>query len=154
MATTAPENAPVGSAPYGSYPPQLPLTPGSYSNASFTVGPAGKISAISSGSGIGNLAVTQVPNAASPYSVVAGDQFIAASAGVSSPTEIDLPAATGSGRVLIIKKMDANAEDIEVTPNGSDTIDGTAAAYDLATQYNAVQIVDYAAGAWAIIASY
>lgn len=60
----------------------------------------------------------------------------------------NLPAATGSGNVAIIKKIDANAHNIAVTPNGSDTIDGVNAAVDIAIQWSVLRVVDAASGAW------
>jgi hypothetical protein len=144
---SAPENAPVGSQDYGSFPPQLPLTPGDYSNSHIHVDSNGKITLVANGSGIGNLTVVAVST--TPYNVGASDQFIGASASAGSDTVINLPAATGSGRVIIVKKMDSNAHNIDVTPNGTDTIDGLNAADVIAVQYASVNYVDYGAGAWA-----
>ena len=56
--------------------------------------------------------------------------------------------AAGSGNVAIIKKIDANAHNIAVTPNGSDTIDGVNAAVDIAIQWSVLRVVDAASGAW------
>jgi hypothetical protein len=95
-----------------------------------------------------------IANAASPYSVLAADMFLAVSAGVSTPTVIDLPAATGSGRVLIVKKVDANAQNVAVTPHGTDDIDGANSAFNISTQYTAYSFIDYAAGQWGIMATY
>lgn len=86
--------------------------------------------------------------AQSPYTVGTTDEFLAVSAGAASPTAIDLPPATGSGRTLVIKKVDANAEAVEVVPFGTDTIDGSNAPDSWTVQYQTNQYIDYAAGVW------
>jgi hypothetical protein len=91
--------------------------------------------------------VVTVSAALSPYTVGNTDEFIAASAGAAAATVIDLPAATASGRAIVIKKMDANAFNITVTPAGTDTIDGNAVV-NIAIQNDALRLVDLAAGAW------
>ena len=75
-----------------------------------------------------------------PCSASAGADFV-----------FNLPAATGTGHVAVIKKMDPNAHNIAVTPNGTDTIDGVNAAVDVSIQYDTVTVCDYALGAWIII---
>lgn len=58
--------------------------------------------------------------------------------------------ATGSGRQMIFKKVDAvNA--VAITPDGTDTIDGVGAAYSLAVQYDSLTLIDTATGEWSII---
>lgn len=98
------------------------------------------------------FANTTIVNGQSPYTVVTTDEFIAASAGAGADTVVDLPAAVGSiqgtSRALIIIKMDANAHNVAVTPAGADTINGVAAAVNLASQYDVVRLVDAAAGMW------
>ena len=62
-----------------------------------------------------------------PYTVAEGDYVILVE-GTGSPRTIDLPAkANHAGRVLIIKDATGNASsnNIEIDPNGSETIDGT-----------------------------
>lgn len=93
--------------------------------------------------------VVTVAATASPYTAAATDEFIAASASSAAATVIDLPAATGSGRTICVKKMDANAQNIAVTPNGSDKIDG-ASVYNLTAQYDVARLADIGAGVWAI----
>lgn len=93
------------------------------------------------------FATVNIVQAQSPYGVQATDVLINASASASAATEVDLPASTGSGRALIVIKVDANAENINVTPNGSDTING-GGAVALASQYNLVRLVDGQSGNW------
>ena len=62
-----------------------------------------------------------------PYTVAEGDYVILVE-GTGSPRTINLPAkANHAGRVLIIKDATGNASsnNIEIDPNGSETIDGT-----------------------------
>ena len=62
-----------------------------------------------------------------PYTVAEGDYVILVE-GTGSPRTINLPAkANHAGRVLIIKDATGNASsnNIEMDPNGSETIDGT-----------------------------
>lgn len=97
------------------------------------------------------MTLTVITNASSPYAVAAmGNQFIAASAGVASDTIIDLFAAQGTGDLVTIKKIDANAFNIVVTPNGTDTIDGQTTD-TLTQQWESRTYLDYSAGKWAII---
>ena len=59
----------------------------------------------------------------------------------------NLPAATGSGRIIIIKNIGAGAA--TVTPNGSETID--AEATQVLYPFEAISVQDYASGAWLVI---
>jgi hypothetical protein len=92
--------------------------------------------------------VVTIDNTFSPYTVGATDELIAASAGAAAATVVNLPVATGSGRTLVVKKMDANAQNIAVTPSGTDTIDGANAAVNITLRWDKVRLVDLAAGAW------
>lgn len=88
-----------------------------------------------------------IANAQSPYAVQASDVLILASAGTAAITEIDLPSATGSGRALVVAKIDAHVENVNVVAAGSDTINGSASA-SLTAQYNVLRVVDATAGLW------
>lgn len=85
-----------------------------------------------------------------PDPVTATDVFVLSSATAGADIVEDLPAATGSGRVLIFKKMDANAHNVVITPNGADMLDGANAVVNITIQYDAVRLLDAAAGAWVI----
>lgn len=90
------------------------------------------------------------PFVSSPYAIPASQNtFLAASADAGADFIADLPAATGAGITVVVKKMDANPHNIAVTPNGSDTIDGVNAADNIGTQYNSNSYFDLAAGQWA-----
>jgi hypothetical protein len=98
------------------------------------------------------LAYSVRSTSTTPDAVTATDVFIFASATAGADIIENLPAATGSGRILIFKKMDANAHNVVITPNGTDTIDGVnnATLSTLTIQYDALRLVDAASGAWAI----
>jgi len=84
----------------------------------------------------------------SPYTVLSTDRVILydPSGGAS---QVDLPAATGSGRVLVIKHNSASANAVTVEGAGAETIDG---ALNVALGARAaVQLLDSAAGAWSIL---
>jgi hypothetical protein len=83
----------------------------------------------------------------SPYTVVATDRNIVYDA-TSGASTINLPVATGSGRVLDISKKDS-VNLVTVTPNGADTIEG-AATYVLMVQYQDITLLDSASGLWLI----
>lgn len=91
--------------------------------------------------------------ATTPYAVAASDGFVGGSATIGADQVVTLPAATGTGRLLYVKKMDANAHNVVLTPAGADTIDG-AATYLLTTQYQAVAVLDSASAVWSIVGSY
>ena len=63
----------------------------------------------------------------------------------------NLPVASGSGSVGVIVKIDSNAHNIAVTPNGTDTINGVNAAVNVSVQWDSVTIVDVGSGAWVTI---
>lgn len=75
----------------------------------------------------------------------AGDGLIVCNKGTAMT--VNLLAATGSGRRLIIKSIGAGA----VTVDGADaeTIDGETT--QVMAQWDAMQLIDYAAGAWVIV---
>ncbi len=99
-------------------------------------------------SGLSLKAVTKA-FADTPYAAAAGDYTILCNA-VGGAMIVTLPAATGSGRILNIKKIDASAYPVTIDGNGAETIDG-AATYVILTQYVNITIQDGAAGAWYII---
>ena len=95
--------------------------------------------------------IVTVSFAQSPYSATLEEQqvtYYRCSSSAGADFVFDLPPATGSGYVAVIKKVDANAHNIEVTPFGSDTIDGVNAASNISIQYDFVKLVDVASGAW------
>lgn len=73
------------------------------------------------------------------------------SAGAGADFIFNLPPATGSGDVGIIKKVDAGVHSVIVTPNGTDTIDGSNSTDPIASQWAYVKLCDAQAGAWQLI---
>lgn len=65
----------------------------------------------------------------------------------ASAMVINLPAASGSGKVFQIKNINTGA--VTVTPDGADTIDEDVTV--VLSQWDNVTIVDYAANVWAIL---
>ncbi len=97
------------------------------------------------------LHVKIITYADSPYTVVPDDYFIVASAGTAADTVVLLPGATGSGRPLDIKKVDANPYSIALVPAGTDSVDDNAGSFDILTRYASYTLVDYSPGKWAIL---
>ena len=65
----------------------------------------------------------------------------------SGALALKLPAATGSGRFLRIKKVDASANAVTVTPNGTDKVEG-ASTVALSSQYAFCTLFDDSKGVW------
>jgi hypothetical protein len=64
---------------------------------------------------------------------------------------VKLPAAVKYiGRTIFIKKVDNSANAVTVTPNGSDTIEGSA-TLSLAAQWDEAHLIAGASGSWEII---
>lgn len=79
------------------------------------------------------------------YTVLTGDDIVVCNK--TSAMTVNLPVASGSGRVLIISNI--NTGIVTVDGNSSDTIDGSATVNII--QWEALQIVDYATNAWVIV---
>jgi hypothetical protein len=87
-----------------------------------------------------------IANLVSPtgaYNVQTTDDVIRA----SGTFAVNLPAATGTGKVYHIKNIGVGT--ITVTPNGSDKIDGDSSK--TLSQYTSIMLVDGAAAAWDIL---
>lgn len=81
------------------------------------------------------------------YSVAALDFEILVNAATGNVT-ISLPAATGSGRTIHVKRIDATGNTVIIDAAGSDTIDG-AANLSLPSQWIGGFLFDAASGYWA-----
>lgn len=95
-----------------------------------------------SGTATSNLTITSVNFAASPYTVLTTDQFLAVNSTGGAIT-IRLPNAPATGRVIYIKDVlgTANTNSITLTTvGGSVTIDG-ATTFVMNTQYESVSVV-------------
>jgi len=61
---------------------------------------------------------------------------------------VTLPASAGLGRIITDKNVNQGV--VDVTPSGTDTIDGVNSAAVLG-RYESVTVVDYVAGGWAVL---
>jgi hypothetical protein len=87
----------------------------------------------------------------SPYSANAGEStFYEAPASAGSDFTFNLPPATGSGQIIIVQKVDANAHNIVINPNGADTINGANSAVNstITLQYDVTRLRDSGVGTW------
>lgn len=95
---------------------------------------------------------TATPVAVTPYSVLPADQNIYVNA-LAVPVVINLPPATGSGRMINVKKVDASSNQVFVTADTTgtpDTIDGDA-VFPLVYPWSAISLQDGAANTWYIL---
>jgi hypothetical protein len=73
------------------------------------------------------------------YTILASDSIINGTGGAGGIT-ITLPAAASStGRIITITKVDAGAGDVTADGNGAETINGNA-THDLTSQYESISI--------------
>jgi hypothetical protein len=82
----------------------------------------------------------------SPYAVLSTDSTISCNA-TSGAVIINLPSATGTGRVLRVKKTDSSANGCTLTRAGSDAIDGSTTVA-LTSQYASSTVEDSASATW------
>jgi hypothetical protein len=95
---------------------------------------------------------TSLTGVAPVYAVVGTDREIISTA--TGGAEIDLPAATGTGRILKITNAVGNTTDtLNITPSGSDAIgaNGAANQFFLTSVDSWIKIQDTAAGIWTIL---
>ena len=85
---------------------------------------------------------------ATPYMVAAYDRYVDCNA-TGGAIALDLPRATGSGRLISFKKTDSSRNSCTVIAAGSDMIDGSTTD-TLNSQYVGVTVRDAASGAWDI----
>lgn len=85
--------------------------------------------------------VTGAVTLSDAYGTVLGDATLGAFA-VTLPPAADLP-----GWTFRVKKVDASANAVTVTPDGTETIDG-AASYPLTVQYQSVTVQSDGTGWW------
>ena len=94
---------------------------------------------------------TATPVAVTPYTILAADMNVYVDSS-GNPCVVNLPPATGSGRMLVIKKVDTgpNAVTIHADTTGTpDTIDGDA-EFPLVYPWASITLQDWTANAWAI----
>lgn len=115
---------------------------------SWTTG-AGTLSLTVTGTG-GFYTVTQVPQASCPYTVLSTDVLLlVGSTTLTANCVVNFPAATGTTRVILVKKQDTGAFSVAATPHTTDTFDGVNAAVNISIQYEELGFVDFASGKWA-----
>lgn len=61
---------------------------------------------------------------------------------------LNLPPATGSGNWVVIHRLTGGAANLDVTPNGTDTINGVNAAVNINAIHGVLRLTDVAVGAW------
>lgn len=105
------------------------------------------IVALSYSSALNSTSITAISASATP---AATDRYIRCTSGSSSDQTYTLPAATGTGRVIEVKKIDSGTKNCIVAGAGSDKIDG-AASYTLSAQYQAVTVQDVASAVWDVL---
>jgi hypothetical protein len=90
---------------------------------------------------------------ATPYAVASTDHTMLVDlATIGGAGQVNLPAATGSGRILIVKFWTASGgSTVKAHPDGTDSIDGTAADLTISTLYQSYTLQDVASGKWAIL---
>ena len=79
------------------------------------------------------------------YTVAAGDYVI--NCNKTSAMTVNLPAASGSGRILVIKNINTGV--VTVDGNSGDTIDGETT--QALNQWDSMTVIDYVVGGWVII---
>lgn len=83
------------------------------------------------------------------YTATTSDDHIRCDASSAAFT-ITLPAATGSGRVYTIKKIDSSANAVTVDANSTEDIDDLD-TFVLAAQFECLTIIDAATGKWDVL---
>jgi len=83
------------------------------------------------------------------YSVQSTDKNIYVTATAENNITVTLPASTGSGRVLTIKKIDDTIGTVIIEGNGSDTLDGEL-NQTLIIEHESITIQDVSTGNWYI----
>lgn len=96
----------------------------------------------------GNIYPLGVISTPGIYSVAASDFYIYANATAGTIT-VMLPPATGSGRLLVVKKIDSSANAVTVQASAGNTIDGSGSQV-IVTQYASLFIQDVMPGNWFI----
>ena len=96
--------------------------------------------------------VTPTSGTSHSYTVAAGDTVLALTTGSASDLTVDLPAATGSGRKLLLIKVDSGTNHVVATPNGSDHIEANTTV-TISSQYGKLGLLDAVSGVWSDLGS-
>jgi hypothetical protein len=93
---------------------------------------------------------TQIQSGPVTYAATTNDYVIRADC-TGGIVQIDLPDASGnSGKVYILKKIDASGNALHYVAGGADTIDGDSSG-NLTVRYDAISVVANETGSWDII---
>lgn len=87
-----------------------------------------------------------------PYTCDPGAQIVLAAATSGAPCAITLPPALGDGAEVIVKKMDSNTQNVNISPSGSDVIFDTDGGDSITGQYGLRHYLDVAPGQWIEVA--
>lgn len=101
----------------------------------------------------GGIYQTPTPTSSPTYVIGDTDSHIYVTASLGNNKVVTLPLATGSGRILMVKKVDSSNATVTITAdttNTPDLIDG-AATKILSSQWATVRIQDAAPNTWYII---
>jgi hypothetical protein len=95
---------------------------------------------------------TALSSKTTTYTAAAGDHTILCDA-TSASFDIDLPAAAShTGRILVIKKINA-ANTVSIDPNASELIDGSSTSVDLTTQWSG-RVLQSNGTSWFVIGTF
>lgn len=85
------------------------------------------------------------------YLVTTNDRYVLINKTTGAATQVTLPSAPATGRILTVKdaKGDASTNNITIVPSGTDRIDG-AASLVLNINYSSVDLI-YSGSSWAIV---
>ncbi len=90
--------------------------------------------------GVGHLGLAPVQTVTASSVTLNGEDHIVICDCTSNAITVNLPAASTSGRIYSIKKIDASGNAVTVDGNGSETIDGATTA-TISSQYDDIRIV-------------
>lgn len=79
-----------------------------------------------------------------PYTIGPTDQFVV----INGVVTAYLPQSLGLGRYILVGQAGLGAGRVAPAPGTSDTIDGSASAFILSTQFSSKGFVDYVIGNW------
>jgi len=82
--------------------------------------------------------------------IITGNDRYAYADATAGVVNLTLPAATGMGRLLTVKKLDSSGNAVNLVRSGSDLIDGVA-TYAIVVQNLSVTVQDAAPGVWYVI---
>lgn len=116
----------------------------------FTVEADGDIVTLGGLSYSAALFVKGIVSMSGDLSATATDRYIRCTAASGGNRTYTLPAATGSGRVLELKKIDSGTSACVVDGSGAETIDG-ATTVTISAQYDKVSVIDVASGVWDVL---